>query len=284
MSKKSEYLRALVTERLSAAAEEIFALVETTIAEYEEELRRSKEENQRNLQLLDSVRNAQAELQKPDVAAPLSCSDQRSSGLSGASAQKQRAVKSERDAPEETGENCDDWTAPSAGPSEIRDQKADPDGQSEEQSDEQSEEQMEEEQTAAPEPHQCCICDQMFVDPQSLKRHMDLHMEEVELLSRTRAAAAEEEDEEEEDEEDTCKRRAPQPRPHALSRTVASFGGSPFSCPFCKRDFARKSDLQYHILIHTGEKPFSCSQCNRRFNRKSNLYRHYRNHAKKKIL
>ncbi|KAJ0000578.1 hypothetical protein NQD34_012420 [Periophthalmus magnuspinnatus] len=41
-------MRALVNERLTAAAEEIFALFERTIAEYEEELCRSKEENQRN--------------------------------------------------------------------------------------------------------------------------------------------------------------------------------------------------------------------------------------------
>ncbi|KAK7889193.1 hypothetical protein WMY93_024753 [Mugilogobius chulae] len=52
-------LRALVTERLTAAAEEIFALVERTIVEYEEELCRSKEENQRKQQLLDSFLNTQ---------------------------------------------------------------------------------------------------------------------------------------------------------------------------------------------------------------------------------
>ncbi|XP_055088226.1 uncharacterized protein LOC117392730 isoform X2 [Periophthalmus magnuspinnatus] len=46
---KRRTLRALVQERLTAAAEEIFALFERTIAEYEEELRRSKEENQRSL-------------------------------------------------------------------------------------------------------------------------------------------------------------------------------------------------------------------------------------------
>ncbi|KAJ0032866.1 hypothetical protein NQD34_002947 [Periophthalmus magnuspinnatus] len=52
---KGQTLRTLVNERLTAAAEEIFALVERTIAEYEEELSRSKEENQRKQRLLDSV-------------------------------------------------------------------------------------------------------------------------------------------------------------------------------------------------------------------------------------
>ncbi|KAK7889190.1 hypothetical protein WMY93_024750 [Mugilogobius chulae] len=56
---KAFALRTLVNERLTAAAEEIFALVERTIVEYEEELCRSKEENQRKQQLLDSLLNPQ---------------------------------------------------------------------------------------------------------------------------------------------------------------------------------------------------------------------------------
>ncbi|KAK7916086.1 hypothetical protein WMY93_011847 [Mugilogobius chulae] len=47
MCAKLAVVRALMQERLTAAAEEIFALVERTIAEFEEELCRSKEENQR---------------------------------------------------------------------------------------------------------------------------------------------------------------------------------------------------------------------------------------------
>ncbi|GLD73287.1 zinc finger protein 135-like protein, partial [Lates japonicus] len=55
-------LRALVKQRLTAAAEEIFGLFERTIAEYEEELCRSKEENQRQRKLLDAVFNPQVQL------------------------------------------------------------------------------------------------------------------------------------------------------------------------------------------------------------------------------
>ncbi|KAK7938802.1 hypothetical protein WMY93_002128 [Mugilogobius chulae] len=52
---KGEALRGFVNERLTAAAEEIFAQFERTIAEYEEELRRYKDENQRKQALLESV-------------------------------------------------------------------------------------------------------------------------------------------------------------------------------------------------------------------------------------
>lgn len=44
-------LRALFNERLTVAAEEIFGVIETTIVQYEEEIRRSKQEI--NRQLLD---------------------------------------------------------------------------------------------------------------------------------------------------------------------------------------------------------------------------------------
>lgn len=48
---KVQMLRSLVNQRLAAAADEIFGLFERTIAEYEEELGRCKEENQPQLRL-----------------------------------------------------------------------------------------------------------------------------------------------------------------------------------------------------------------------------------------
>ncbi|XP_039657016.1 uncharacterized protein LOC120559390 isoform X3 [Perca fluviatilis] len=64
---KVQMLRALVEQRLTAAAEEIFGLFERTIAEYEEELCRSKEENERQRELLDAVFNPQLRLHRADV-------------------------------------------------------------------------------------------------------------------------------------------------------------------------------------------------------------------------
>nr|XP_033465291.1 zinc finger and SCAN domain-containing protein 21-like isoform X3 [Epinephelus lanceolatus] len=64
---KVQMLRALVKQRLTAAAEEIFGLVERTIAEYEEELCRSKEENERQRKLMDAVFNPQLRLHRADA-------------------------------------------------------------------------------------------------------------------------------------------------------------------------------------------------------------------------
>ncbi|KAK7916084.1 hypothetical protein WMY93_011845 [Mugilogobius chulae] len=80
MCAKLVVVRALVQERLTAAAEEIFALVERTIAEFEDELRRSKEENQRKQQLLDSLLKPQlhtaAQVRHPAVVLELSNNNQ----------------------------------------------------------------------------------------------------------------------------------------------------------------------------------------------------------------
>ncbi|KAJ0066251.1 hypothetical protein NL108_004147 [Boleophthalmus pectinirostris] len=67
---KSQTLRALVNERLTAAAEEIFALFERTIAEYEEEVCRSKEENQRKQEQLDSILSPRVVLLRTGVQIP----------------------------------------------------------------------------------------------------------------------------------------------------------------------------------------------------------------------
>eukprot|EP00064_Thunnus_orientalis_P023523 superscaffoldBa00008981_g23769 len=64
---KVQMLRASVTQRLTAAAEEIFVLFERSIAEYEEELSRSKEENERQRKLLDAVFNPQLQLHRADI-------------------------------------------------------------------------------------------------------------------------------------------------------------------------------------------------------------------------
>ncbi|KAM9839077.1 uncharacterized protein ACBR49_017742 [Aulostomus maculatus] len=64
-----QMLRALVKQRLTAAAEEIFGLFERTIAEYEERLSRSREENERQRHLLDAVLKPQVRLHRAVIPA-----------------------------------------------------------------------------------------------------------------------------------------------------------------------------------------------------------------------
>lgn len=55
-----------------------------------------------------------------------------------------------------------------------------------------------------------------------------------------------------------------------------------FECNRCKASFSQMSDLNRHLLGHTGEKPFKCKQCGACFTRKSSLNKHERIHTGEK--
>ncbi|XP_045077589.1 uncharacterized protein LOC123491320 isoform X2 [Coregonus clupeaformis] len=64
---KISLLRVLLNERLTAAADEIFGAVEKTVAEYQEEITRSKEENEKLRRLLDIVLKPVIKLYRADL-------------------------------------------------------------------------------------------------------------------------------------------------------------------------------------------------------------------------
>ncbi|KAM8880983.1 uncharacterized protein ACB058_001282 [Synchiropus picturatus] len=53
----------------------------------------------------------------------------------------------------------------------------------------------------------------------------------------------------------------------------------PFVCPLCGKAFRCRSTFRYHIRIHSGEKPFCCSVCGHRFRQRSDLVAHFRVHT-----
>ncbi|XP_014023525.1 zinc finger protein 227 [Salmo salar] len=63
---KMQLLNMFLRERLTAAAVEIFGVVEKTIVEYQEEITRSKEENERLQKMLDMVIKPQVKLHRAD--------------------------------------------------------------------------------------------------------------------------------------------------------------------------------------------------------------------------
>lgn len=55
----------------------------------------------------------------------------------------------------------------------------------------------------------------------------------------------------------------------------------PLHCPHCPKVFARKQDLSYHILVHTGERPYKCPHCSKAFKKKQHVEYHLLTHKDK---
>ncbi|TMS01351.1 Gastrula zinc finger protein XlCGF49.1 [Larimichthys crocea] len=59
-------------------------------------------------------------------------------------------------------------------------------------------------------------------------------------------------------------------------------GERPYRCTVCGKSFGRRATLVRHVRSHTGEKPFSCTYCGRSFVEKGNLTVHLRTHTGEK--
>ncbi|XP_055083995.1 gastrula zinc finger protein xFG20-1-like [Periophthalmus magnuspinnatus] len=255
---KGQTLRALVNERLTAAAEEIFALFERTIAEYEEELCRSKEENQRNQDTPQTPRikeepEEQSVKQEEDtLPAQLPVGVPESSAVCVKTEESSLLHHRQTEHREETqGEDIS--TEPHL--------HSETEGHMEHSSDTDNDEDW-----SAP---FSCSAAKMETDADGD------HCNQVQIRARNSAAPN----------SGLSSKYKSAPETSAtvnygdMSGTAQGADKKKHQCSVCKKRFGTKQILQRHIRVHTGERPFSCLICTKTFTEKSHLDRHIKIHT-----
>ncbi|MCL4139690.1 UNVERIFIED_CONTAM: hypothetical protein GTU68_057983 [Idotea baltica] len=59
-------------------------------------------------------------------------------------------------------------------------------------------------------------------------------------------------------------------------------GERPFSCPYCNKSFVSRGNCNTHIRVHTKERPYQCPHCDKSFSQNGQLVIHTRSHTGEK--
>ncbi|XP_078131604.1 uncharacterized protein LOC144533888 [Sander vitreus] len=292
---KVQMLRALVKQRLTAAAEEIFGLFERTIVEYEEELCRSKEENKRQRELLDAVYNPQLRLHRADSVPPeqQECSssvDQQKPEPPPHIKEEQEELWSSQEGEQLQGLEEVDITKFPFTPVAVKSEDDEEEAQSSQLYHKHTRHMKTEsdgEDCGGPEPPRNS---HPLLQPETEDQTGDSSEPEVDDSAdwkETREPQSASNSLKHDSRRkktfscSECGRRFGQ-RAHLKRHMITHTGEKPFRCSVCTKSFTQRGDLQKHMRVHTGEKPFSCSECDKAFTESGTLKRHMITHTGEK--
>nr|XP_043905331.1 gastrula zinc finger protein XlCGF17.1-like [Solea senegalensis] len=271
-----QYLRELISERLTAAAEEIFTHVENIIVDYKEEVDRQRK-------LLEIVSKPRVRLQRIEppqqhvyneeevLTEQQLWNEEWNSSLDQeepeslqikeeveeiCTSQEQLELKQEADnfmLIPDYQENDHLEPEPDTGH-----QLLSPVAESQDQT-------VHMRKNTGKKPHMCNICKKCFAGKGSLNIHRRIHTDEKPYSCGTCGK---------------CFRRCSDLTIHMRTHT----GEKPFSCETCGKCFRQITHLVIHKKTHTGEKPYICSICKKCFSRKDSLKVHTRSHTGEKPL
>ncbi|XP_057692635.1 zinc finger protein 37 homolog [Corythoichthys intestinalis] len=271
---KVRMLKALVARRLTEAADEIIGIFERTITEYEDELCRSKEENEKQRQLLDTFLKPRVQVYVEDIQQP---TDRKKEIIPEQHERTNIAEVHEKTEPYyikvedqwtnqegESGSNAVDDMKSSNSDSKPSQYTREPALRTNNLTSETDEPHQE-----ASQPYSCfdLLPDQLTSDSSHQVPQSNTHFQLQGNVKQFQCI----------DCGKTYKSRASLKR-HTMTHT----GEKPHKCSVCGKKFMQRSDLVMHSRCHTGVKPFACTLCCWKFSKKSSLVLHMRRHTGEK--
>ncbi|XP_059205212.1 zinc finger protein 184-like [Centropristis striata] len=300
---KVQTVRALVEQRLTAAAEEIFGLFERTIAEYEEELCRSREKNERQQKLLDALVKPQLHSQAAEVQQLLVNTEEVPSRLDQEDPEpphikeEQEELWVSREGEQLQGLEEADITKFTFTPVPVKSEEDEEKPQSSQLHQTQTEQMETEvggEDCGGPEPDGKSSDTDDSVDSdfwtENRQRQSGLNLliknkvydrnpkRHFYTNEKTRDAS----EVKTEDGGDWKETREPQSGLNSKKNYKVSVNEKPLSCSECGERFGCKTNLKEHMRVHAGEKLFRCSVCKKAFSKSGSLQRHLRTHTGEK--
>ncbi|XP_068580048.1 gastrula zinc finger protein XlCGF57.1-like [Cebidichthys violaceus] len=311
---KVDMLRVLVTERLTAAADEIFGLFERTFADYEDELRRSKRDNECQRKLLDAFLKPEVRLHRVVLSAgvqqPPHIKEEQEQCWSSQEEERLH-VKSEDDEAQSSQlhqmqEENGEAEPPASGSAQQRDTESDgehrggpeptgsldPESYSQPANDEGTLESSEQVDTVKSKQTQKGVsvsqpagddgtsdsCEPETEDSDGDWEETRKRQSDLKTLTNSGVAEGDKERNTSKKKSLSCSKCGETFKPNRKGAP----GMEPWTCPVCVQKSTQSSQLITKKRTHSGENVFRCSICKKQFSYKGDAVRHVRIHTGEK--